>query len=180
MKKLTYKVFLLITSLVGYSNAMKYSLPANFFKQPNFETKVRTLLEEGVTLPKVPFPHMNDQKVLELLAEAKSNNSSQDLIQRILDARDPSRGWTVLHYAAENGDVDAVKQLLSYGADMFARANLPAFGSSDFTTRGGASPIGVSAYNIAVTNQSDQNVAEVLKILNQYHAKKASEQNDEE
>ena len=60
-------------------------------------------------------------KPAELMAAVKADNSADvaQLIKKGADAnsRTSPTGWSALHYAARNGNVEVVQQLLSAGAD---------------------------------------------------------------
>lgn len=93
-----------------------------YFRSDRFPECLRLLLERGATLddPKIEAALLNDPVALE--AEARKDSSLIQHRTSLVSAFTPLLGATLLHVAAEYGNLDVAMKLLQLGADVNARA----------------------------------------------------------
>lgn len=119
-------------SIVNGKRLVSY-LVEMYFRSDRFADCLRLLLERGATLddPKIAPVLLNDPQALEAAVRADGTL----LMHRtsLACAFTPLIGATLLHVAAEYGNLDVAGKLLEFGADPDARASIDESGMNGHT-----------------------------------------------
>lgn len=104
-----------------------------YFRSDRFPDCLRLLLERGAALddPKIESVLMNDPLALE--AAVGADKALLEYRTSLICAFTPLEGASLLHVAAEYGNLAVAKKLIELGADVNARADADAFGMNGHT-----------------------------------------------